>query len=188
MRGDATKVSNEFRPVLEGVNRTLDQVVQPLRVAADCVARISAGDIPEPIQEEFQGDFGALRDNLNGCLAKANKKFSTLWSEDFTDEFFVKGLRAWLNKGSVKHDTSHAVPYKKVKVPKAKPRIEVVFALDTTSSMSGLIDRIAPWHWPTAAGEPAPSAMAGAPRRWWPAWAPQHHVGSNRPAAPGPKQ
>ncbi len=49
--------------------------------------------------------------NLNGCLTKANKKYSTLWSEDFTDEFFVKGLRAWLSKGSVKHDTSHVKLY-----------------------------------------------------------------------------
>jgi methyl-accepting chemotaxis protein len=69
VRGDAARVSAEFRPVLEGVNRTLDQVVQPLRVAADCVARISAGELPDPIQEEFRGDFGALRDNLNGLIA-----------------------------------------------------------------------------------------------------------------------
>jgi methyl-accepting chemotaxis protein len=69
VRGDPAKVPAEFRPVLVGVNRTLDQVVEPLRVAAECVARISAGDVPEPIREEFQGDFGALRDNLNGLIA-----------------------------------------------------------------------------------------------------------------------
>jgi len=68
VRGDPAKVPAEFRPVLEGVNRTLDQVVEPLRVAADCVARISAGDVPEPIRVEFQGDFGVLRDNLNGLI------------------------------------------------------------------------------------------------------------------------
>ena len=38
--------------------------------------------------------------NLNAGLTKAGKKFSTLWSEDFTDEFFVKGLDKWLDKGS----------------------------------------------------------------------------------------
>jgi methyl-accepting chemotaxis protein len=68
VRGDTARVSAEFRPVLEGVNRTLDQVVEPLKVAADCVARLSAGDIPEPLQEEFQGDFGVLRDNLNALI------------------------------------------------------------------------------------------------------------------------
>ena len=34
--------------------------------------------------------------NLNGSLTKAGVKFSTLWSEDFTDEYFLSGLRRWL--------------------------------------------------------------------------------------------
>ena len=45
--------------------------------------------------------------NLNGSLTKAGIAYSTLWSEDFTDAFFLKGLRSWLKTGKVKHDTSH---------------------------------------------------------------------------------
>src|ERR1700683_4432060 len=41
--------------------------------------------------------------NLNGSLTKAGVKYSSLWSEDFTDGFFLKGLRSWLKKGKVKH-------------------------------------------------------------------------------------
>lgn len=66
--------------------------------------------------------------NLNGSLTKAGVKYSTLWSEDFSDEFFLKGLRSWLRKGSVKHDTSHAVPLKKVEVPSASRKIGEKFA------------------------------------------------------------
>jgi hypothetical protein len=55
--------------------------------------------------------------NLNASLTKAGVPYSTLWSEDFTDPFFVKGLRRWMKKGSVKHSTSHVVPYKKAKIP-----------------------------------------------------------------------
>ena len=43
--------------------------------------------------------------NLNGSLTKADVKYSTLWSEDFSDKFFTKKLREWLNDGKVKHDT-----------------------------------------------------------------------------------
>jgi hypothetical protein len=68
--------------------------------------------------------------NINGCLAKANKKYSTLWSEDFSDEFFVKGLRAWLSKGSVKHDTSHVRPYEPEEAPASPTRIGERFARD----------------------------------------------------------
>lgn len=54
---------------------------------------------------EWPGLVGLL--NLNGSLVKAGVDFSTLWSLDFTDEFFRNGLREWLEQGSVSHDLSH---------------------------------------------------------------------------------
>ena len=55
--------------------------------------------------------------NLNGSLTKAGRKYSTLWSEDFTDRFFVRNLDRWLRKGSIKHKTDHVRPLQKLKVP-----------------------------------------------------------------------
>ena len=43
---------------------------------------------------EWPGLVGML--NLNGSLTKAGVKYCTLWSVDFTDEFFRSGLRQWL--------------------------------------------------------------------------------------------
>lgn len=54
---------------------------------------------------QWPGLVGLL--NLNGSLTKAGVPFSTLWSKDFTDDFFLKGLRAWVKSGTVKHDLSH---------------------------------------------------------------------------------
>jgi hypothetical protein len=54
---------------------------------------------------QWPGLVGLL--NLNGSLVKAGVKFSTLWSEHFTDEFFVGGLREWIGRGSVTHDLTH---------------------------------------------------------------------------------
>ena len=54
---------------------------------------------------EWPGLVGML--NLNGSLTKAGIKYSTLWSKDFTDEYFLSRLRAWLQRGEVEHDTSH---------------------------------------------------------------------------------
>ena len=54
--------------------------------------------------------------NLNGSLTKAGVKYSTIWSEDFTDEFFRESLRHWLIKGKVKHKTEHATKLKNVKI------------------------------------------------------------------------
>lgn len=45
--------------------------------------------------------------NLNGGLTRIGVKYSSLWSETFADEFFTEGLRRFLEKGKVRHDTSH---------------------------------------------------------------------------------
>jgi hypothetical protein len=49
--------------------------------------------------------------NLNGCLRKAGVNFSTLWSKDFTDEYFLNGLRQWIREKKVTHDLSHVRPF-----------------------------------------------------------------------------
>src|SRR5882724_6026189 len=57
--------------------------------------------------------------NLNGSMTKAGIRYSSLWSEDFTDDFFKNGLRQWLKTGVVKHDESHVKDLKRVKLPAA---------------------------------------------------------------------
>ena len=64
---------------------------------------------------EWPGLVGML--NLNGCLTKAGIKYSTLWSRDFTDKAFLKGLRQWLKTGKVRHDIRHARPLKGFRLP-----------------------------------------------------------------------
>ena len=61
--------------------------------------------------------------NLNGSLTKADVKYSTLWSEDFTDKFFAKKLRGWLSDGKVKHDTAHVLKFKDAKVPGSSRKV-----------------------------------------------------------------
>jgi hypothetical protein len=54
--------------------------------------------------------------NLNGSLIKAGVRYSTIWSEDFTDRFFTRALDRWLTKGKVRHDTSHVTRLRDVKI------------------------------------------------------------------------
>jgi hypothetical protein len=66
--------------------------------------------------------------NLNGSLTKAGISYSSLWSEDFTDDYFLKNLRSWLKTGKVTHDTSHVTPLAKAKVPASAAKIGRAFA------------------------------------------------------------
>ena len=66
--------------------------------------------------------------NLNGSLTKAGVKYSTLWSDDFSDEAFLKGLRSWLTTGSVTHPTPHVKSYEKAGVPADAEKFGTEFA------------------------------------------------------------
>jgi len=57
---------------------------------------------------QWPGLVGLL--NLNASLRKAGKAFSTLWSVDFDDSFFLNGLGEWLGGRPVSHDQTHVRP------------------------------------------------------------------------------
>ena len=55
--------------------------------------------------------------NLNGSLTKAGVAYSTLWSKDFTDDFFNRSLARWLKTGRVRHRTLHVRPLADCRLP-----------------------------------------------------------------------
>ena len=67
-RADSTRHEGDFRKVISGVNGTLDAVIGPLNVAAEYVERISRGEIPERITDNYNGDFNEIKNNLNNCI------------------------------------------------------------------------------------------------------------------------
>ncbi len=71
-RADASKHTGKFRDIVEGVNKTLDNVIGPLNVAAEYVDRISKGDIPPKITDQYHGDFNEIKNNLNQCIDSVN--------------------------------------------------------------------------------------------------------------------
>jgi hypothetical protein len=64
---------------------------------------------------QWPGLVGML--NLNASLTKAGVTYSTLWSEDFTDDKFISGLRRWLAGEVVQHDLSHVTPLDQFHLP-----------------------------------------------------------------------
>jgi hypothetical protein len=64
---------------------------------------------------QWPGLVGLL--NLNGSLTKAAVEYSSIWSENFDDAFFINGIQEWLETGFIKHDQSHTQPFELVKIP-----------------------------------------------------------------------
>ena len=71
-RANTDNVNFEFRGIVEGFNNVLDAVIGPLNVAAEYVDRISKGDIPPRITDNYKGDFNKIKDNLNLLIDSMN--------------------------------------------------------------------------------------------------------------------
>ena len=67
-RADVAKHRGDYQQVVAGINETLDAVIGPLNVAAEYVDRISKGDIPPTITDNYNGDFNEIKLNLNNCI------------------------------------------------------------------------------------------------------------------------
>lgn len=89
---------------------------------------------------QWPGLVGLL--NLNGCLTKMGVQFSTIWSEDFQDEFFTTGIRQWLQEGAIQHDTSHVRPLNFEKLPEVEAELGVALAqqLKHDKAIFGIFD------------------------------------------------
>jgi hypothetical protein len=89
---------------------------------------------------QWPGLVGML--NLNACLAKAGVDYGTLWSEDFTDAYFLDRLKTWLKGGRIRHDCSHVTPLESCAVPDSAERVgrSVAEELTRKKAILGIFD------------------------------------------------
>ena len=71
-RGFDRDFQGEYQNIVRGFNSTLDAVIGPLNVTAEYIDRISKGDIPPKIVEEYKGDFNEIKNNINQCIDAIN--------------------------------------------------------------------------------------------------------------------
>ena len=75
---------------------------------------------------QWPGLVGLL--NLNGSLTKMGVTYSTIWSEDFKDDFFLNGIRQWLREGTITHDTRHVRDLDLARLPKEESQLGTALA------------------------------------------------------------
>jgi len=73
VRGNAEGYQGAWRELLTGQNRLIEAFVQPIKVTASYLDRISKGDIPERITDTYYGDFNEIKNNINLLIDAMNK-------------------------------------------------------------------------------------------------------------------
>ena len=89
---------------------------------------------------EWPGLVGML--NLNGSLTKMRVDYSTIWSEDFRDEYFKAGIRQWIREGRISHDASHVTNLVGENIPAEERRLGQALAgqLREEKAILGIFD------------------------------------------------
>jgi L-fucose isomerase-like protein len=89
---------------------------------------------------QWPGLVGML--NLNASLTKMGVEYSTIWSLNFDDEFFLKSIREWLKDGKITHDTSHVRPLDLSKLPEDEVKLGKALAdqLRAEKAIMGIFD------------------------------------------------
>lgn len=72
IRADESVFEGNYKKIMEGVNKTLDNLTSPLTVAAQYISRISIGDMPEKITDHYNGQFNEIKENLNALIEAMN--------------------------------------------------------------------------------------------------------------------
>ncbi len=64
-RGATEAFQGSYADLIGGVNGLIEAFVPPIEVTSDYVDRVSKGQIPDTIQEEYHGEFDAIKRDLN---------------------------------------------------------------------------------------------------------------------------
>jgi methyl-accepting chemotaxis protein len=67
-RGDLSKFDGAYRQLVQGVNETLDAVVEPIKEASAVLEKVAARDLSPRVQGNYQGDHAQIKNALNSAL------------------------------------------------------------------------------------------------------------------------
>jgi methyl-accepting chemotaxis protein len=68
VRADVAKHQGDFRKVVQGVNDTLDAVIDPIKEAADVLQKMAERDLTARMQGSYSGDHARIKEALNQAV------------------------------------------------------------------------------------------------------------------------
>jgi methyl-accepting chemotaxis protein len=72
-RGDVGKINFEFRAIVEGMNKVLDAVINPIKEAAECLKEMAKGNLDVAVTGDYKGDHAIIKNALNTTLDAMNE-------------------------------------------------------------------------------------------------------------------
>ncbi|HBC74369.1 MAG: hypothetical protein A2008_03875 [Candidatus Wallbacteria bacterium GWC2_49_35] len=67
-RTGVSQFQGRWAKLASGINDIVNSLVNPLKVSSNYLVKISQGEIPAKITEEYKGDFNEIKTSINTCL------------------------------------------------------------------------------------------------------------------------
>jgi methyl-accepting chemotaxis protein len=77
-RGDADKFQGEFSKVVQGINSTLDAVIEPINESSSVLLEMARGNLSTSMNGEYLGDHAAIKNALNSTLTNMRSYVSEI--------------------------------------------------------------------------------------------------------------
>ncbi len=72
-RADAEQHKGEYKRLVEGINGTLDAIVEPVVEIIDMLQQLQRGNLGMRIEKDYQGEFALIRDSFNETMDALNR-------------------------------------------------------------------------------------------------------------------
>jgi len=72
-RGNVDALNFEFKPIISGINDMMEAFIKPMKLSSDYIHKISQGNMPPRITDEYKGEFNDVKNNLNECIDSINR-------------------------------------------------------------------------------------------------------------------
>ncbi len=65
VRGNTNNFSGGFKTIIEGLNKTLDSIVIPIKEGSDVLAIMASGNLTKRMEGDYKGDLKLIKDSIN---------------------------------------------------------------------------------------------------------------------------
>ncbi|HEX9061950.1 MAG TPA: methyl-accepting chemotaxis protein [Clostridia bacterium] len=77
-RGDERKYNGDFKNIINGINKTLDAVVQPIKEATSVLEEMSKGSLQVEVKGNYKGDHAIIKDAINNTIVAFNEVLGSI--------------------------------------------------------------------------------------------------------------
>jgi methyl-accepting chemotaxis protein len=111
-RVDPDKHQGFFSRAVGGLNNLFENFTAPLKVTTGYIEKISKGEMPEEITEEYRGDYNQIKQSINRCidglggLAEANNVLQKMAVNDYSLKVEGQYLGIYAEVGRAVNDVS----------------------------------------------------------------------------------